>query len=43
MEAKVLKLIANSSSHRIVKLLYHCEITKDYSLQNQYNYLISYN
>lgn len=35
-------LIENAPSHRIVKMLYNCEITNDYSEQNQINYLKSF-
>lgn len=39
---ELITLIENAPSHRIVKLLYHCKITNDYSEQNQINYLKSF-
>jgi hypothetical protein len=39
---ELLLLIENAPSHRIVKLLYHCELTNDFSEKNQINYLKSF-
>lgn len=39
---ELITLIKNAPSHRIVKMLYNCEITNDYSEQNQINYLKSF-
>lgn len=38
----LLNLIQKATPHAIVKMLYNCEITKDYSEQNQINYLQNY-
>jgi len=36
---ELLKLIEESRPHRIVKLLYNCEATNDYSEKNMLKYL----
>lgn len=37
----LIELLQKATPHKIVKLLYHCEITGDYSEQNQIKYLQS--
>lgn len=39
----LIKLVKNATPHAIVKMFYNCEITNDYSEQNQVNYLQNYN